>query len=187
MTPTGHSEIHPGRKIAARRAELNKSLMDIENETNGVIYSKLLYRVENAKKPLETLNVKQLNALLKALEWTPREFAEATGVEVPGADLGTGNISAPTKDSYEHMAAPENERIRRLQLLGADIDYGIMESFFGEITPEERDQIEQALEVVEDAEKYLSEEVKDSINVLERVAREVLKLLRKSTATEGVG
>lgn len=120
MTSTGHSEIHPGRKIAARRAELKKSLMDIENETDGVIYSKLLYRIENAKKPLETLNVRQLNALLKALEWTPQEFAEATGVEVPGAsatgrdDLGAATIAAPKSGSYEYVGPPNENRLEEM-------------------------------------------------------------------------
>ncbi|WP_457638405.1 LexA family protein [Oceanithermus sp.] len=93
--------------------------MDIENETEGVIYSKLLYRIENAKKPLETLNVKQLNALLKALEWTPQEFAEATGVEVPGASvesLGTATLSAPSSGSYEYVG-PNNED--HLEQMGA--------------------------------------------------------------------
>ena len=58
--------------------------MQIENETGGVLYTKLLYRIEHGLKDLRTLNVEQINALLRALEWTPEEFAEATGLELPG-------------------------------------------------------------------------------------------------------
>ena len=85
--------------------------MDIENETGGTLYAQLMYRVENAKKPLETLNVRQLNALLKALEWTPHEFTEATGVEVPGANaesLGTATLAAPSSGRYEYVGPPND-------------------------------------------------------------------------------
>ena len=58
--------------------------MQVENETGGVLYTKLLYRIEHGMKDLRTLNVQQINALLRALEWTPEEFAEATGLELPG-------------------------------------------------------------------------------------------------------
>jgi SOS-response transcriptional repressor LexA len=77
-----------GLAIAARRTFLGgKSAMDIENETGGVIYQKLLYRIEGGDKhPLE-LDLKQFAALLQALDWTPAEFARETGVELPTAAM----------------------------------------------------------------------------------------------------
>ncbi len=174
MADKRNADIHPGRKIAARRAELGKSLMDIENETGGTLYVQLLYRLENAKKPLETLNVRQL----KALDWTPQEFAEATGVEVPGAIVRRS----------EHLSMPKDELIRRQMLLGAtSTDDAYMAAFLRRITPEKRKKIERALDVVEEAEKYLGKEVKDSIDVLEWIAKEVLKLVNGATANEGAG
>lgn len=73
-----------GRAIEARRKWLGSlSALDIENKTNGVIYQKLLYRIEGGDKDPLTLDVVQLNALLKALEWTPQEFSEATELALP--------------------------------------------------------------------------------------------------------
>lgn len=71
-----------GRKIAGRRAELDKSLTDIENETDSVIYQQLLYRIENGRKDPMTMTITQFNALLTALQWTPGQFAEATKLPI---------------------------------------------------------------------------------------------------------
>ena len=75
-----------GREMSARRAYLNnKSAMDIENETEGVIYQKLYYRIEGGDKHPLTLDLTQFDALLKSLEWTPEEFSRATGIKLPEA------------------------------------------------------------------------------------------------------
>ena len=73
------------REIAARRTQLGKSGTDIDDETQSVIYPKLLSRLETGIKDPTSLTVMQLDALLESLQWTPREFYEATGVEVPGS------------------------------------------------------------------------------------------------------
>lgn len=69
-----------------RQAHGRKSGSVIEQETDGVIYQKLLQRIENGEKPLESLTPKQLQALATALGWTVREMEEATKI-----DLGTKN------------------------------------------------------------------------------------------------
>ena len=75
-----------GRVIESRRAFLGKkSAMVVENETGGVIYQKLLYRIEGGNKDPLTLDLTQFSALLKALEWTPEEFARETKLALPKA------------------------------------------------------------------------------------------------------
>lgn len=78
-----------GKRVAARRAELGKSLTDIDNETNGVVYQALLYRLENGKKDPSTLKLNQIQALLRALEWTLNDYNLATGVDAPTKPSGS--------------------------------------------------------------------------------------------------
>ena len=176
MTSTGHSEIHPGRKIAARRAELKKSLMDIENETEGVIYSKLLYRIENAKKPLETLNVRQLNALLKALEWTPQEFAEATGVEVPGAvvDSRMGLRLEPSWAGgvYEEVGKEQEGEEDMAELMREVL----------RTTPEELEEAEENLKALDEYFRYANDELRKRY---ERVKSFLERVIKLGTTGEG--
>ena len=70
-----------GREIAARRMQLGKSGTDIDNETDSVIYPKLLSRIETGIKHPREITVEQLEALLTVLEWTPKEFSTATGID----------------------------------------------------------------------------------------------------------
>lgn len=91
-----------GRAIAARRAMLGKSLVDIENETGGELYQALIYRLENGKKDPSTLTVRQFSLLLKALGWRASDWQEQTGLE-PLLDL-----EAPT-------ALQPSERVSRLR------------------------------------------------------------------------
>ena len=70
-----------GRAIAARRAMLGKSLVDIENETDGELYQALIYRLENGKKDPATLTVRQFSLLLKVLGWRALDWQEQTGLE----------------------------------------------------------------------------------------------------------
>lgn len=72
-----------GRALAARRSYLNKSAFDLEEETDGKLYQTLISRIETGKKSVESLNVTEIGLFLKALEWTPEEFTEATGVQLP--------------------------------------------------------------------------------------------------------
>lgn len=70
------------RAIKARRNFLGKSGMDIDNETGGVVYQKLVSYLETAKKEPRDIATGQFDALLKALNWTPRQFVEETGYDI---------------------------------------------------------------------------------------------------------
>ena len=82
--PKQVSDIDAARAIASRRSYLKKSGSDIEQQTQGVIYQKLLSRLETAKKPVSSMKITELIALIRALEWTPQEFSEHTGVDLSG-------------------------------------------------------------------------------------------------------
>jgi SOS-response transcriptional repressor LexA len=82
MSRTAPARPRYGREIAARRALLGKSGTSIENETNGIIYPKLLSRLETGLKDPREITVSQLSALLKALEWTARDFETHTGLKL---------------------------------------------------------------------------------------------------------
>ena len=175
---------HWADAIKRRRQELKLSQEELALRAD--VSPSLITKLERGAHDIKKMKLENYIALLRALQWTPQEFAEATGVEVPGASVESLG-AATTPSSYERVAAPDNEFIRWQDLSDADIDYKILEDFLWKITPKEREQIEQALEVVENVEKYLNEEVKGGIGVLEWVAREVLKLFKKSTANEGAG
>ena len=78
-TPAKEKPVY-GRAIAARRGYLSKSLMDIERDSNGVLYTKLLSRVENGEKHVRTLEIDELRVLLVQLDWTLEDFIRETGV-----------------------------------------------------------------------------------------------------------
>lgn len=98
-----------GRVIAARRAYLGKSAMDVENETRGVINQKMVYRIEAGKPHPLDLDVKKFNALLEVLDWTAEQFARETGVELPEAFLeDSENVDpltrfAPPPETWLHF------------------------------------------------------------------------------------
>lgn len=86
---------HPGRTIASRRAYLGKSGPDIDAETDGAIYVKLLSRIETGKKQLKDLPYSKLRRLMYALEWTPQEFAQETGLELSAPAIPTAEPYTP--------------------------------------------------------------------------------------------
>ena len=90
---------HAGRTIKARRVYIGKSQPDIERETNGALYVKLLSRLETGQKQLETLSFTKLRTLIAALEWTTEQFVQATGiqidVELPNATPYNASFAVP--------------------------------------------------------------------------------------------
>lgn len=82
-----------GRAIAARRTLIGKTQPDIERETNGELYVKLLSRLETGKKPLHELAYSKLRTLIAALDWDATEFANANGVD-------TSSVSLPSSRPY---------------------------------------------------------------------------------------
>lgn len=81
----------PGAAIRARRAYLGFKQEDIVERTRNVVNMRLLSRLENDHKSPSSLSISKYNALVGALQWTPTEFEDATGVapvtveSIPGA------------------------------------------------------------------------------------------------------
>jgi repressor LexA len=71
-------------RLKVRRIGLNdKSRLDVENETNGIIYQRLLARIESGEKNPIELEVPQFFEYLRAMQWTPTEFERETGLAIP--------------------------------------------------------------------------------------------------------
>lgn len=89
-----------GARIRAQRAFIGKSRPDIEKETGGLIYRDLQKRVEDGQKKVRTIHLRHLKAWIDALNWTPAQFEEATGVglpetHVPGSSPFDGRMQVP--------------------------------------------------------------------------------------------
>lgn len=118
-----------GRRIAARRKFLGKSLVDIENSTNGKLYQALLYRIENGKKHPNTLTVEQFRLLLSELGWTVADWSRETGLESPEMGLTaaqsgseSGKAEANLLD-VDHAVVPFTKRVPLLSATGGRTFY----------------------------------------------------------------
>lgn len=107
MTTNNTGRSGPGRRVAARLTYLGKSGPDVEAETNGAIYEKLLSEIRTGKKQLKNLPYSKLRHLMFALEWSPDEFAIETGIEMPTASIPNSKPYAPHHEVpvYETVAA----------------------------------------------------------------------------------
>lgn len=128
MTQNHHQRPEAGRSVAARRAFLNKSGSDIENETGGVIYAKLLYRIESGDKQVKDLPYAKLRRLMYALEWTPEEFAENVGLDMPTTTVPNADPYAPSHQVpvFETVAAglastPDMDEVIGMHYLDASL------------------------------------------------------------------
>ena len=68
--------------IRKRRKELHKQQVDINS--NGIITARILGMLERNEKDIETLETRQVTALLDFLEWTPEQFYRETKIKLPG-------------------------------------------------------------------------------------------------------
>ncbi len=87
-----------GLRLVARRDELGLSLVDVERETNGVVYDQLLWRIENGKKKPGSLKMLQRNALAEVLKWETRELDDALGLRIP--NIYTDEVHLETANIY---------------------------------------------------------------------------------------
>jgi SOS-response transcriptional repressor LexA len=78
--------------------------MDIENESGGIIYQKLLNRIELGQKDPMSITLTQFQALLKALDWTPLDFYNETGLKIPGVSYVESVIYDPAESHEEAVA-----------------------------------------------------------------------------------
>lgn len=91
----------PGNAIAARRKWLGLTAEELVERTGGSINLKLLSQLENNHYDPGDLRLSKYKALLDALQWTPAEFEEATGVPplisdpLPGAEEYNPTLRIP--------------------------------------------------------------------------------------------
>ena len=74
-----------GEKIRKRREELGLSQSELAKAIG--VTDAYISAVERDVRSITRWPWQRLEALRKALRWTPEEFAEATGVELPGSPL----------------------------------------------------------------------------------------------------
>jgi len=91
------------RAIKQRRMELGLSQEEVALRSN--LSPSLVAKLEQGRHDLGNVKFRNLYALLRALQWTPEEFAEATGLEIVPVyehqeSLGTATVSAPTSGAY---------------------------------------------------------------------------------------
>jgi len=72
-----------GEAIKARRKQLGLTQEDLEAATNDILSQKTISDLEVGRVHPLNLGAEKFLALLSALRWTPEEFAEATGLDVP--------------------------------------------------------------------------------------------------------
>lgn len=82
------------RTLIQRRDELGLSMIDVERETNGVIYDQLMWRLENGRKPPNSLKVSQRSELARILQWSRDHLDAVLGVvKDPLTNVSDVNIS----------------------------------------------------------------------------------------------
>lgn len=70
--------------IAARRRQLGLRQFDVEERSGWVVKQSSVSDMERGEYSPVSMTSERLTAYLKALEWTPQEFTEATGLDIPG-------------------------------------------------------------------------------------------------------
>lgn len=76
------------RAIRQRREALGKSQGQLARESQGRLNQTEISRLERGLvHPTQSMGAAKLEALLRALDWTPADFAHATGLEYPGLGL----------------------------------------------------------------------------------------------------
>ena len=70
--------------IHERRKMLGLTQEEVAARTRDLLAQRTVSDLERGKVNPLSLKAERLFALLRALEWTPEEFAEATGLELPG-------------------------------------------------------------------------------------------------------
>ncbi len=70
--------------IRTRREQLKLSQEQVAGDSGDVLNQTTVSRIERGLvHPTEDLSASELDGLLRALRWTPEEFYQATGLEVP--------------------------------------------------------------------------------------------------------
>lgn len=106
-----------GHAIASRRKWLGLTAEELVERTDGHINLKLLSQLENNHYEISDLRLVKYKALLGALQWTPSEFEEVTGVppltseSIPGAEAYTPTLRVPIVGSVSAGLAAIEEMV----------------------------------------------------------------------------
>jgi len=101
--------------IKQRRVDLGLSQEELALRAD--ISPSLVTKIERGAHDIRKMKLENFSALLDALSWTPQEFAEATGVAVPGASvesLGTATLAAPSSGRYEYVGPPKEGHLEEM-------------------------------------------------------------------------
>ncbi len=107
----------PGDAIRERLRELRLSQAKFSRKVGkspGWAAARFLPNVENMLRYFAYKEPETIDRILRALQWTPEEFAEATGLEIVPVyehqeSLGTATVSAPTSGAYVQVDEAEVE------------------------------------------------------------------------------
>jgi SOS-response transcriptional repressor LexA len=73
--------------IRLRRLQLDLKQEDVEALSGDLITQSTVSNIEMGKLNPSTITASRLGGLLQALRWTPQEFTEATGIDLPGFSI----------------------------------------------------------------------------------------------------
>ena len=74
----------PGWAEAFKRRRESLGLSQEEVALRADVSPSLVAKIEQGRHDLRNVKLRNLYGLLRALDWTPEEFAQATGLELPG-------------------------------------------------------------------------------------------------------
>ncbi len=86
-----------GERLRRRRRELGLTLADVARDVG--VTDVYVGSVERGVRSLERWPWQRLEALRRALQWTPEEFAEATGIQLPNFQSAPNVQNPPTLPS----------------------------------------------------------------------------------------
>ncbi len=106
--------------IRLRRLQLDLKQEDVEALSGDLITQSSVSNIEMGKLNPSTITASRLGGLLQALRWTPQEFTDATGIDLPGfIIIASGTSSILPQDSggtgqfiHEHPG----DRLERIRL-----------------------------------------------------------------------
>lgn len=89
--------------IRKRRLQLDLRQEDVQDASNDAIDQSTVSNIELGKlEPLD-VSAQRLGGLLKGLRWTPEQFTNATGIELPGF---ASEVVGPVEMTHSKRVAP---------------------------------------------------------------------------------
>ena len=100
--------------LKERRLQFGMSQQDVVAASGAVLYQAEVSRLERGVvHPTEDISLEKFFALLKALEWTLEDFAEATGLTFPFSFASAGGGAAGGESARGHTGVAQAAGLRR--------------------------------------------------------------------------